>query len=219
MFTCSWRDAGQTRGESREEGGVRRECGRSVCVRLVRGLAGRGWRNSLEWAPATNDGSRSMRHVFGEGALRGRSPRTREGACARPPQCSGQQFSFGGGGNSADKLMVEGRRFAAAGDLRWRNSYWGCTPPGVHLRGDSGGWCISGVRNRAPTKGAPTEGFCQWKGVRVEFFCFACVSRPAVKRNSHLLPEFNRADESGPTLAGSPPQLSSGGRAFRCGNR
>ena len=38
-----------------------------------------GWRNSFEWALVTNIDTRSARHVVGEGALRGRSPRTREG--------------------------------------------------------------------------------------------------------------------------------------------
>ena len=37
------------------------------------------WRNLFEWAPVTNVDTRSARDVVGEGALRGRSPRTREG--------------------------------------------------------------------------------------------------------------------------------------------
>ena len=37
------------------------------------------WRNPFDWAHVTNVDTRSYRHVVGEGALRGRSPRTREG--------------------------------------------------------------------------------------------------------------------------------------------
>ena len=44
------------------------------------------WRTPLGQAPVPNVDTRSARHVVGEGALRGRSPRTREGACARPPR-------------------------------------------------------------------------------------------------------------------------------------
>ena len=37
------------------------------------------WLNTFDKAPGTNVDTRSTRHVVGEGALRGRSPRTREG--------------------------------------------------------------------------------------------------------------------------------------------
>ena len=43
------------------------------------GLVGRVWRSPFEWAPVANVDTRSMREVVGEGALRGRSPGTREG--------------------------------------------------------------------------------------------------------------------------------------------
>ena len=37
------------------------------------------WLDTFDWAPVTNVATQSARHVVGEGALRGRSPRTREG--------------------------------------------------------------------------------------------------------------------------------------------
>ena len=50
-------------------------------------------RNSFEWARVTNVYTRSSRHVVGRGALRGRSPRTREGRRPDRPTTvvSGQQ--------------------------------------------------------------------------------------------------------------------------------
>ena len=47
--------------------------------------------NSFDMAPVTNRDTRSARQVVGEGALRGRSPRTREGLIGPTAQnCSGQ---------------------------------------------------------------------------------------------------------------------------------
>ena len=37
------------------------------------------WPDTFDWAPFADRDTRSARHVVGEGALRGRSPRTREG--------------------------------------------------------------------------------------------------------------------------------------------
>ena len=50
-----------------------------------------GLRNPVEQALVANVDTRSMRHVVGGGALRGRSPRTREGRIGPTAQnCSGQ---------------------------------------------------------------------------------------------------------------------------------
>ena len=55
--------------EGRHEDGT---CGKQLGRRV-------GLRNPVEQAPGANVDTRSMRHVVGGGALRGRSPRTREG--------------------------------------------------------------------------------------------------------------------------------------------
>ena len=57
-------------GEGRQEAGTYVESG---------GTSDRGLRNPVEQGPAANVDTRSMRHVVEGGALRGRSPRTREG--------------------------------------------------------------------------------------------------------------------------------------------
>ena len=45
----------------------------------LEGLVGVVRLDTFDWALVTNVDTRSIRHVVGEGALRGRSPRTREG--------------------------------------------------------------------------------------------------------------------------------------------
>ena len=55
------------------------------------GLVGVVRRNSFDWAHVTDVDTGSTRYVVGEGALRGRSPRTREGRIGPTARnCSGQ---------------------------------------------------------------------------------------------------------------------------------
>ena len=63
-----WRNAWQARGR-----------GESAAVLSTGDWGDVVWPETFDWAPATNVDTRSVRHVVGEGALRGRSPRTREG--------------------------------------------------------------------------------------------------------------------------------------------
>jgi len=61
------------------------------------GLAGRGLARHLRLGTCSNIDTRSIRHVVGEGALRGRSPRTREGRLGPTAQnCSGQWLVVSG---------------------------------------------------------------------------------------------------------------------------
>ena len=60
--------------------------------------------DTFDQAPVTNIDTRSARHVVGEGALRGRSPRTREGRLGPTAQncsnCSSQQLVVSDGAYS-----------------------------------------------------------------------------------------------------------------------
>ena len=66
------------------------------------------WRNPFDWAPVTNIGTRSARDVVGEGALRGRSPRTREGRIGPTAQkISGQWLVVRDGALPASELIAD----------------------------------------------------------------------------------------------------------------
>ncbi len=55
------------------------------------GLAGRGLARHFRLGTCSNRDTRSARHVVGEGALRGRSPRTREGRIGPTAQRRGEK--------------------------------------------------------------------------------------------------------------------------------
>ena len=78
LFTVFWRDALQAGLAVRRSPSCE---GRNKAGTYLdpMGLAGRGLARHIDWALVTNVYTRSARHVVGEGALRGRSPRTREG--------------------------------------------------------------------------------------------------------------------------------------------
>ena len=79
-FTGFWRNAGGARGRGESAAVLSAEDWRDVV-----------WPDTFDWAPVTNVDTRSTRHVVGGGALRGRSPRTREGRIGPTAQnCSGQ---------------------------------------------------------------------------------------------------------------------------------
>ena len=59
------------------------------------------WGSSFDWALVTNVGTLSARDVVGEGALRGRSPRTREGRIGPTAQMRGESEEERGESNAA----------------------------------------------------------------------------------------------------------------------
>ena len=73
--------------EKGSEGEKRVERGESAAVMSAGDGRDGAWLNIFDWAPVTNVATLPARHVVGPGALRGRSPRTREAACGRPPKC------------------------------------------------------------------------------------------------------------------------------------
>ena len=79
---------------------TRKGAGGQAQGRHLRGLDGSGgtWLGeTLSVGHPPNVGTRSARHVVGEGALRGRSPRTREGRIGPTAQnCSGQWLVVSG---------------------------------------------------------------------------------------------------------------------------
>ncbi len=71
--------------------------------------------NPFEWGPVTNIDTRSARHVVGEGALRGRSPRTREGRLGPTARNCSSQWSVVKEGAIADSELM--------GDWTWLGWY------------------------------------------------------------------------------------------------
>ena len=89
--------------------GARCECRSVVRVGLDRDWRDVVWLDTFDWAPVTNIDTRSARHVVRPGALRGRSPCTREGRIGPTAQlhCSGQWSVVRDGALPASGLIAD----------------------------------------------------------------------------------------------------------------